>query len=182
MKHLLFLVLILLFSNTLQAQKSKKAKKNESLYIIDSTTVNSLDHVIKTFYKTLSAKKGKERHWKQFKSLFKKEAKLIVSTKHKEDKYEVKYMSPGLYEKNSKTWLKANGFILKEINRRVDNYNNIAQVFSSFESFHSEKDKQPFMRGIYSMQLFNDGKRWWIVNLYWTNENKLNPIPKIYLP
>ncbi len=182
MKHLFLLIIIFVFSNTLQAQKNKKTKKEASNYIIDSSKVSSLDHIIKTFYKTLSAEKDKERHWKQFRSLFKKEAKLIVSSKHKEDKYEVKYMSPDLYEKNSKTWLKANGFIQKEINRKVDNYNNIAQVFSSFESYHSQKDKQPFMRGIYSMQLLNDGKRWWIVNLYWTNENKLNPIPKTYLP
>jgi hypothetical protein len=26
---------------------------------------------------------------------------------------------------------------------------------------------EPFMRGINSIQLFNDGKRWWIVNIYW---------------
>jgi len=26
------------------------------------------------------------------------------------------------------------------------------------------------MRGIKSIQLFNDGKRWWIVNIYWTQE------------
>jgi hypothetical protein len=38
------------------------------------------------------------------------------------------------------------------------------------------------MRGINSIQLFNDGKRWWIVNVYWSQETKRNLIPQEYLP
>jgi hypothetical protein len=38
------------------------------------------------------------------------------------------------------------------------------------------------MRGINSIQLLNDGKRWWIVNIYWTQENEEHPIPERYLP
>jgi hypothetical protein len=38
------------------------------------------------------------------------------------------------------------------------------------------------MRGINSIQLFNDGKRWWIVSIYWQQENARAPIPQEYLP
>jgi hypothetical protein len=38
------------------------------------------------------------------------------------------------------------------------------------------------MRGINSIQLLNDGKRWWIVNIYWMQESEANPIPDKYLP
>jgi hypothetical protein len=37
------------------------------------------------------------------------------------------------------------------------------------------------MRGINSFQLFNDGKRWWVVTIYWQQESKDNPIPKEFL-
>jgi hypothetical protein len=37
------------------------------------------------------------------------------------------------------------------------------------------------MRGINSIQLFNDGKRWWIVNIYWQQESAENRIPEKYL-
>jgi len=37
------------------------------------------------------------------------------------------------------------------------------------------------MRGINSIQLFFDGERWWIVNIYWQHENADAPIPPQYL-
>ena len=85
------------------------------------------------------------------------------------------------YIKSSGKWLVDNGFIEKEVHRTVDAFGNIAHVFSTYESFHSKTDDAPFMRGINSIQLLNDGKRWWIVNIYWTQETEENPIPKKYL-
>lgn len=55
-------------------------------------------------------------------------------------------------------------------------------LFSAYECFHSHTDKVPFMRGINIIQLLNDGVRWWIINIYWAQESKENPIPKIYTP
>ena len=37
------------------------------------------------------------------------------------------------------------------------------------------------MRGINSFQLLNDGKRWWVVTIFWLGETPDNPIPKQYL-
>ncbi len=34
---------------------------------------------------------------------------------------------------------------------------------------------------INSFQLLNDGKRWWVVTIYWQNETPENPLPKEYL-
>ena len=50
------------------------------------------------------------------------------------------------------------------------------------KSFKTKNDEKPFMRGINSMQLMNDGVRWWIINIYWMQESKDNPIPERYLP
>ena len=91
-------------------------------------------------------------------------------------------MSPDDYIKSSGKWLVENGFFEKEIHRSTDTFGNISQVFSTYESFRSEADKVPFMRGINSIQLLNDGNRWWIINIYWTQESEDRPIPKEYLP
>jgi hypothetical protein len=77
--------------------------------------------------------------------------------------------------------LEKNGFHEREVARHVDQYGNIAQVFSTYASFHKSDDKDPFMRGINSFQLFNDGKRWWVVTIYWQAETKEVPIPAEYL-
>ena len=57
----------------------------------------------------------------------------------------------------------------------------IAHVFSTYESRHSLSDPEPFMRGINSFQLMHDGKRWWIVNVMWQHEAADLPIPERYL-
>ena len=91
-------------------------------------------------------------------------------------------MSPSDYISVSEAWLLDNGFFEKEIHRTVDTYGNIAQVFSTYESYQNETDLEPFMRGIKSIQLFYDGFRWWIVNIFWTQETEENKIPIEYLP
>ena len=46
----------------------------------------------------------------------------------------------------------------------------------------SLSDAAPFMRGINSIQLFNDGSRWWVISVYWQAETPEAPIPAEYLP
>jgi hypothetical protein len=36
------------------------------------------------------------------------------------------------------------------------------------------------MRGINSFQLFHDGERWWIVNIYWQHESTKHRLPEKY--
>ena len=73
------------------------------------------------------------------------------------------------------------GFYEKEIARRVEQFGQIAHVWSAYESRHDPSDAEPFMRGINSIQLFNDGSRWWIVSIYWQHESALHPLPDKYL-
>tara|TARA_R110002050_G_scaffold300836_1_gene474002 strand:- start:15746 stop:16276 length:531 start_codon:yes stop_codon:yes gene_type:complete len=176
MKNLLLVLAISFISITSYSQEKTEAKKD---YL---TNVSTLNNTIESLYKVISGEKGIERDWDLFKFLFKPDAKLIPSWKNKEGIYEMRYMKPDDYIKSSGKWLVENGFFEKEIHRKVDTFGNISQVFSTYESFHSEKDKKPFMRGINSIQLLNDGKRWWIVNVYWTQETDKNSIPKAYLP
>ncbi|WP_345274709.1 hypothetical protein [Flaviramulus aquimarinus] len=183
MKKLFAFLFISIFSFNVQAQDIPKAESKEVIeFKTDSTSVLTLDSTIKTLYAVISGEKGEERNWAQFRYLFKPNAKLIPSGKDKNGTYQVRYMSPDDYINSSGSWLVENGFFEKEINRKVDTFGNITQLFSTYESFHSETDEKPFMRGINSIQLLNDGKRWWIINIYWTQESDENPIPKTYLP
>ncbi|NND61824.1 MAG: hypothetical protein HKN48_01385 [Flavobacteriaceae bacterium] len=144
--------------------------------------VRTLDSTITTLYDVISGEKGEPRNWELFKFLFKPEAKLIPSGKRKDGTIGLRYMSPTDYIASSGQWLVENGFFEVELNREIDTFGNITQVFSTYESFRSKKDKEPFMRGINSIQLLYDGERWWIINIYWTQETVENPIPEAYLP
>ncbi|OIQ29022.1 MAG: hypothetical protein BM564_07355 [Bacteroidetes bacterium MedPE-SWsnd-G2] len=147
-----------------------------------SIKTSTLDQTINALYTVISGEKGEERDWELFKFLFHPEAKLIPSRKNKEGTYNVRYMTPQNYIDTSGEWLINNGFYEKELARTTETFGNITQVFSSYESFRSKTDEAPFMRGINSIQLLNDGTRWWIINIYWTQESEENPIPQKYLP
>ena len=144
--------------------------------------VKTLDDTLETLYAVISGEKGEARDWELFNFLFHPDAQLIPTVKNEEGKYVARYMSPEDYVETSGAWLVENGFFEKEIHRKVDVFGNITQVFSTYESFKSEKDAAPFMRGINSIQLLNDGHRWWVINIYWTQETEENPIPSEYLP
>jgi hypothetical protein len=90
-------------------------------------------------------------------------------------------LTPEDYIKRTEPVFAKEGFYEREKARRVELYGNIAHVFSTYESFHSLTDKTPFMRGINSFQLLNDGKRWWVMTIFWQGETPDNPIPKKYL-
>ncbi len=172
-KHMKNLFYILVLSTLgLNAQDTKDYSKQ----------VVTLDSTIATLYSVISGDKGVERDWDLFKHLFHKDAKLIPTGYNKEGKTMARYMSPEDYIDSSGKWLFENGFHEVELNRQTQTFGNITQVFSTYESFRRKEDTEPFMRGINSIQLMNDGERWWIINIYWMQESEENPIPEAYLP
>ena len=175
MQKAIIILSVFLITFAVSAQESSE-KENDYL-----SKVQTLDSTIETLYSVISGEKGEARNWDLMRFLFKPDAKLIPSGKDQAGVTQVRYMSPDDYIKSSGSWLIENGFFEKEIHRKVNTFGNITQVFSAYESFYSESDKKPFMRGINSIQLLNDGTRWWIINIYWTQETKDNPIPKKYL-
>ncbi|MBR9913983.1 MAG: hypothetical protein GYB32_04005 [Algicola sp.] len=170
MKHLIFL--FVLSSTTLFAQQE----------VDYSSHVTTLDSTLESLYSVISGEKGEARDWDLFRYLFHKDAKLIPTSKTKDGKFDASFITPDGYIERAGTWLVENGFHEVEIHRSTQTFGNIAQVFSTYESYRSKSDSEPFMRGINSIQLLHDGHRWWIVNIYWQQETEDHPIPEAYLP
>ncbi|HQU84477.1 MAG TPA: hypothetical protein PKY59_15170 [Pyrinomonadaceae bacterium] len=144
--------------------------------------VASPDAIIKAVYDVISGDAGKPRDWERFRSLFYKDARLIPSGKNpKTGVIGATTLSPEDYIKRAAPVMDKDGFFEKEVANRKEIYGNIAHVFSTYESFRKSDEKKPFMRGINSFQLLNDGKRWWILTIFWEAETPENPIPKKYL-
>ncbi|MFC2123515.1 hypothetical protein ACFLU5_01790 [Bacteroidota bacterium] len=144
--------------------------------------VKTLDCTIESLYGVISGEKGEARDWDFFRFLFHPDAKLIPSGKNNEGTTSAQYMTVEDYITRAGEWLVENGFFEKEIYRVTDTFGCVTHVFSTYESFRSEADVEPFARGINSIQLMHDGERWWIINIYWTSETPANPIPEKYLP
>ncbi len=58
----------------------------------------------------------------------------------------------------------------------------MAQVFSTYEASSGADGSGPLGRGINSIQLWSDGRRWWVMSVLWDDERPGNAIPPEYLP
>lgn len=176
MRKIIFTCLLcLLIFQAVSAQTDKPKEANPA-------DVASIDAIMKAVYDVISGDAGKERDWDRFRTLFHKDARLIPSGKNAQTGVVgARVLSPEDYISRSSAALMKDGFFEREIARTIETYGNIAHVFSTYETFHSMSEKKPFMRGINSFQLLNDGKRWWVISIYWQAETPENPIPKKYL-
>lgn len=91
-------------------------------------------------------------------------------------------LTPDDYIQRGGKFFETHGFFEREIARKTEGWGNIQQIFSTYESRHDEKDAVPFVRGINSILLFNDGKRWWIMSIAWQEESSALKLPAEYLP
>jgi len=144
--------------------------------------VRSIDSILAATYDVISGPAGKKRDWDRFHSLFYPGARLIPTGKRpNETEVRARVLSPDDYVERSAPFLEKEGFFERGVSNKVEQFGNIAQVFSTYESRHNAGDDQPFQRGINSFQLVNDGKRWWIMTIMWQAETPENPIPPEYL-
>lgn len=140
--------------------------------------VRSADAILAALYDVISGPAG-DRDWDRLRSLFSPGARLIPVAKTK-DGVVARVLSVEDYIKAAAPAFKSSGFYEREVSRRFEEFAGIAHVFSTYESRRA-LGEAPFARGINSIQLLNDGKRWWIVTIYWDQETKDVPIPAKYL-
>ena len=142
--------------------------------------VASIDAIIAAVYDVISGPKHKVRDWDRMRSLFIPGARLIPTGRRQNGTFGSRVMTVEDYITGSATMLQEMGFRETEIARRTERYGNIAHAFSTYESYRGD-EAAPFARGINSIQLWNDGSRWWIVTIFWEGERPDNPIPERYL-
>jgi hypothetical protein len=58
----------------------------------------------------------------------------------------------------------------------AESFGNMTRGFSSYESRNAPGEK-PFERGTNSIQLLNDGTRWWVGSIAWHSERPGSPLP-----
>ncbi|CAN5396411.1 hypothetical protein BH10ACI2_BH10ACI2_01950 [soil metagenome] len=144
----------------------------------DPKDVATRDSIVKAVYDVISGDMGKARDWDRFRSLFHPDARLIPTNKNVETGlFSSKALSPDEYVKRVEPVFAKQGFFETELARHTDQYGSIVQIFSTYESRRTPKDPMPFARGVNSFQLLNDGKRWWIVTIYWLGETPDFPLP-----
>jgi hypothetical protein len=141
--------------------------------------VDSIDHIIAAVYEVISGPAG-PRNWDRFRSFFYSGARLIPSRRDDKGVVTARVSSPDEYAARAQDFFSKEGFFENSVANRVEQWDHIAHVWSTYESRHAKGEK-PFARGINSFQLLNDGTRWWILTIYWESEDAVHPLPDKYL-
>lgn len=105
---------------------------------------------------------------------------MIPSRHDNKDVVSARVLTPDEYATRGQDFFTKEGFFENSVANRVEIWDHIAHVWSTYESRHAKGEK-PFARGINSFQLFNDGSRWWILTVYWESEDPAHPLPEKYL-
>jgi len=158
-----------------------------------ASDVVSVDSIIAAVYDVISGPAGRKRDWERMRSLFIPGARLMPTSPVRpagtapdaplkgDEPYATNVLDVDGFIARSSKFLEEEGFFESETARRVETYGHIAQVWSTYDSRHKADDPRPFARGINSIQLMNDGARWWVVSIFWENESPRAPLPKKYL-
>jgi len=143
--------------------------------------VDSIEAILAAVYDVISGPAGKKRDWDRMRSLFLPGARLIPTGPRPTGGYGSRVLTVDEYIERASGFFEKEGFYEREAARQTEGFGQIAHIFSTYESRHAPDDAKPFQRGINSIQLMNDGKRWWIVTVFWQGEDEKAPLPEKYL-
>jgi hypothetical protein len=136
----------------------------------------SPESLLVAIYAAISGPAG-ERDWAHFRNLFLPDALFTRTAANPEGKIVLTSENVDGFVKTAGDYFMKQPFYETQITGQIQRYGRMVQAFSSYESRHAPAEK-PFSRGINSVQMINDGKRWWVVSIAWDSERTDNPLPK----
>jgi hypothetical protein len=155
--------------------------------IYDRNDGSSADTIVTALYESVTNGPDAAPDWERMRGIFLPVGMIVPPRRPQEDPFTVLDVD-GFQDRVRKAiaTMKEKGeptaFYEREVARHADCFGNVCHVFSTYESRHDPSDEKPFARGINSIQLVRDGKRWWIASVMWDTERPDNLIPPAYLP
>jgi len=149
--------------------------------------VDTVDHLVDSLYGVVSGPAG-QRDWDRFRALFVPDGRLAwivpesAATKDKPArKGDAVFLTPDMFVQQNDPYFKTNGFFERSIVKRVEEFGNLVEVWSTKESRDAKDDVQPSSRGIDSFQIVYTHGRFWIANLIFDDERPGVALPAKYL-
>lgn len=144
--------------------------------------LESIDTIIRAYYSSISFAAGKLPDYRRLRTLFHPRARITPPRADDALTAEVLDVEPFLERSQGiimGSELERRGFVHREVFRSVEAFGNGAHVFSTYESSLAD-ERQPFERGINSIQLLKQGHGWEVLSVMWETERKDLAIPAEY--
>jgi hypothetical protein len=149
--------------------------------------VDTVDHLVASLYDVVSGPAG-QRDWGRFRALFVPDGQIAwinpesAATNDKPaSKGDAVFLTPDMFIQQNDTYFKANGFFERSIVKRVEEFGNLVEVWSTKESRDAKDQAQPSSRGIDSFQIVHAHGRFWIASLIFDDERPGVTLPAKYL-
>lgn len=174
---LLFLATVLMFLSPPAC--SQQAGNTQPAQSARPGDVDTIEHLVSAAYDSFSGPPG-PRDWERFRSLFYPGARLISTRRDNAGKILIRNLSVEEWIDATRPHLEPDGLFEWPTVNRSESWDHMAHVWSPYEA-RQTKEGKPIGRGINSFHLFNDGNRWWVLEIYWKAEDGAHPIPQEYL-
>lgn len=130
--------------------------------------VESIPGILKALYESISGPAG-PRDWDRLRSLFVPAGRLLPARSQEDGRTTLECLDLESYIASRSPYLGTHPLHEVEVERRIECFGHIAQVWSSYEGYRTLEEK-PWFHGANSVQLLCDGDRWWIVSVFCYNE------------
>lgn len=135
-----------------------------------ATDQDAIAAVVGAMYAAISGPAG-PRDWRLQETFFHSDARMMRTEIAADGSAGLHIMDRTQYREDTSPYFDAHPFYEVEIDRRIDVFGDIAQVWSVYEARTNPVDKHPERRGINSIQLQRDATGdWRIVSMLWDNE------------
>ncbi len=140
--------------------------------------VATVDGIVRAFYEVISGPAGQPRDWGRDATLYLPGVTFTPTSEDSSGTPRGETITKDEFVHRTDGWLVENGPTEREIGRATTRFGNLAHVWSAYEW---RTDDGETGRGVNSIELWNDGARWWILNASWDDERPDAPIPAEFL-
>ncbi len=140
--------------------------------------VSSPQAIIAAVSEAISSDGTKPRDWARVQSLFVPGAGRLIPVRiNKDGSSDVTVLTLDEYKARAGNSI----FIERPIAYDIQTFGRMTHVYESYGIRHKADDPEPYVRGVNSVELLFDGKRYWVVQFLWDAERPDNPIPVKFL-
>jgi hypothetical protein len=126
----------------------------------------SSESIVRTDYALISGRASEKRDWTRWKALLAPGARMIPIESVDGGPRKPNVMTPDEYIASRSPWLAREDFYEWETAREELRCGQLVHVWSSYEAAHEPNGKL-IRKGVNSIQLWNDGTRYWILSVAW---------------
>lgn len=134
------------------------------------TAEDQIQALITELYAIISGPAGHQPDWKRQTALFMPYAHMIRTSVNEHGDPRATVIRATDYPENFEKIMAGRAFFEVEVQNIIEVFGNIAHAFSTYEAWRDEDRTEFIKRGINSIQFYNDGATWRIVNMIWDDE------------